>query len=316
MGIYDREYYREAPRGPGFFTGEWSACKVLIWANVGVYLIDWVLKGQLADAFGASEETILGRLEVYRLLTYAFIHSGPIHILFNMLFLWMAGREIETIYGKWEFLAFYLTAAVLGGLAWLGIELAATGSGRGMVGASGAVLAVLVVYAMYYPTREVLVFAILPMPMWLFVMVFVGINALGLMQQIDGDSSSMTAFSTHLGGAGYGFLYKYFDLRWSRMLTWPKRRPKLRVFSPESRERRVAPSVSSGRTGSAKSGVGASPAAPGAPMTRFPDEHLDAKVDEILAKIARDGRSALTEEENRILQEASIRARNRRGEHL
>lgn len=317
MGIYDREYYREGPRVPGFFSGQWSACKVLIWTNLVVFLVDWISHEQLLTAFEASEQAILGDFQIYRLLTYAFVHAGPFHILFNMLFLWMAGREIESIYGKWEFIGFYLAAAVAGGLLWLGIEALTPGPGPSMVGASGAVLAVLVVYAMYYPNQEVLLFFIARVPMWLFVIVYVGLNVLGLMQQMEGQSAAMTAFATHLGGAGYGFLYKYFDLRWSRLLSWPRRRPKLRVFAPGNGARRVAPPVSSGsRSGGAKSGTAATSAAPASPMARFPDEHLDAKVDAILAKIAREGRSSLSDEENGILQEASLRARNRRGEHL
>ena len=59
--------------------------------------------------------------QVWRLLTYAFLHSTdqsiPWHIIFNMLFLWWFGHEMEELYGPREFLTFYLVAAFLGGIA-------------------------------------------------------------------------------------------------------------------------------------------------------------------------------------------------------
>lgn len=326
MGIYDREYYRDGSRGPGFFSGEWSTCKALIWANVTVFVLQWLLAADpgragtdpLSAWFDADSAAIFGELQVWRLLSYAFLHGGPIHLLFNMLFLWMAGREVESIYGKWEFLAFYLTAAVFSGLCWAALDYFGPNPpgvlpGRAM-GASGAVAAVIVVYAMFYPRREVLLFFILPMPMWLFVVFFLGMDALGLIQELRGESGAMVAFAAHLGGAAYGFGYKRLDLRLTKLMDWRRLgRPRLRVYAPEGRGRRVTPSV--GTPGRA---TAARPNAPstGSPMAQFPDDHLDARVDEILAKIAREGRGGLTEEENRILEEASLRARHRRGERL
>jgi hypothetical protein len=164
---------------------------------------------------------------------------------------------------------------------------------------------------LYYPHREILLFFILPVPMWLFAIIFFGRDLLGLVESFQGVNTRPVAFAAHLSGAAYGFLYKTYDLRWSRILagwSWT-RRPRLRVFSPEPRSRRPS------RRGAAAPSRTEAGGRPG-PSGHFPDEHLDAKLDEILAKIAREGRSGLTEEENRILQEASERARNRRGERL
>src|SRR5262249_39604855 len=63
--------------------------------------------------------------QVWRLLTHAFCHErfGVFHILFNMLFLYWWGCTIESMYGTREFLAFYLTAAVVAGLAFVGLDL-------------------------------------------------------------------------------------------------------------------------------------------------------------------------------------------------
>lgn len=324
MGIYDREYYRDGSRGFRFLGGDWSATKILVAINVAVFIAQWVtndgrfgsLGGPITDLFYASHDTIIGQGQVWRLVTYAFLHGTPFHLLFNMLFLWMAGREVEHIYGKTEFFRMYLAACFLAGLTWLAIDTINSpgfqGSGSPMLGASGAVAAVLVIFAMYYPQREVLLFFIVSVPIWLFVVVFLGLDLLGLLGELRGRGDAAVAFSAHLGGAAYGFLYKMYDLQWGHLGRWFARRPKLKVYRPESPGRRVAPSVGvTSRAGSSKSSHGG-----GSGVGQYPDEHLDAKVDEILAKIAREGRSGLTDEENRILQEASLRARNRRGERL
>ena len=90
--------------------------------------------------------------QVWRLLTHAFCHDryGVFHILFNMLFLYWFGCTLESMYGSREFLLFYLAAAVFAGLAFVGLDLY-TGSRIPGIGASGAVMAVTMLYAMHFP---------------------------------------------------------------------------------------------------------------------------------------------------------------------
>src|SRR5262249_29703579 len=113
--------------------------------------------------------------QVWRLLTYAFLHDpdSVFHILFNMLVLWFFCREVEELYGRREFLTFYLMAALVGGVVFTLEQLVLGQVYRGVyyyhhaLGASAAVLAVLVVCVCHYPHRTVLLFFILPMPAWL-----------------------------------------------------------------------------------------------------------------------------------------------------
>ena len=247
---------------------------------------------------------------VWQLLTATFLHSthDPFHLLFNMLFLWMVGREMESMYGSRDFVAMYLGAAIFSTFCWALADYFRHGNGRAaMVGASGAVLAVVVLYTMYYPRREVLLFFVLPVEMWLLLVVYLFIQA---WQFLQGRRHLPSAVAAHLSGAAYGYLYKTFDLRWSR-LSWRRaRRPRLRVVSPEPREKSV--SRPAGPTWSPE------PATANKPSTTavLPEEQLDERLDEVLAKIAREGRAGLTEDENRILQEASQRARNRRSDRI
>jgi membrane associated rhomboid family serine protease len=313
MGIYDREYYRDESRGFAFFSGVAPVCKAIIAVNVAVFLANWIApEADLGGILTANATEIFRQGRVWELLTAAFFHNQPIHILFNMLVLWFFGRELESIYGSREFGLFYLTAAVLGTLVWAILNQFGPAAGLArMYGASGAVAAVFLIYAMYYPTREILLFFILPVPMWLAAALFFGLDFLFLTQQLRGDAPSAgVAFGAHLAGGAYGFLYKYYDLRWSRLIRPPRFRPRLRVVRPEPRDPVTPRPTPPGRT-AAGSTAGRPAAGPVAPP-----EQLDERLDEVLAKIAREGRAGLTEEENLILQEASRRARNRRSDRV
>jgi membrane associated rhomboid family serine protease len=92
-------------------------------------------------------------------LTGAFLHSESSlwHILFNMLALWWFGTDVEDLYGHLEFLAYYLASAVAGNVAFVVAHLAHLQAGAQALGASGAVTAVLLLCAMHFPTRVVLV---------------------------------------------------------------------------------------------------------------------------------------------------------------
>jgi hypothetical protein len=232
-----------------------------------------------------------------------------------MWFLWIVGRDMETLYGSREFLGFYLASAVISTLGWAALSEFSPHSGV-MLGASGAVMAVAVLYAMYFPRRELLLFFVLPVPMWLIVSLYL------FFPLIDRNGAANVAIEAHLVGAACGVVYKYFDLRLTRLLSSnPLRfrfrfgRPKLRIFSPPTPPY-DAPSRGRAQGPTWSSGVGLTGAKPSSSAAVLPEELLDARVDEILAKIAREGREALSEEENRVLQEASRRAKIRRSDRL
>jgi membrane associated rhomboid family serine protease len=306
MGIYDREYYRDKTRGSGWLSGMAPACKAIILANVAVFIAQKFLGRPFDDLFSANSHQIFHQYRVWELLTATFLHDGPWHILVNMMFLWMVGREMESFYGTRNFVALYLVAAVLSTLAWAVADTYEANAGRvPMIGASGAVMAVVVLYTLYYPKREVLLF-IFPVEMWLLLVIFLGSDLIFFLSHANGP----VAYASHLGGAAFGYLFKVGDLRISRLEKLLRRKPRLRVVSPEPRES----SPSRPTVGATRSPNAASTRI--APTIVIPEEQFDERLDEILVKIARDGRSALSEEDNRILDEASRRARNRRSERI
>jgi membrane associated rhomboid family serine protease len=316
MGIYDREYYRrEGPSFLGALTGTGQVCKWLILANVAVFIVQMVTRqnmevmtrhgpvevwapGWFTEAFVLNTDAIL-RGQIWRLLSYAFLHdiSGglPWHIIFNMLFLWWFGSEVEGLYGAREFLAVYLVAAVVGGLAFVFWALA-TGSEAFCLGASGAVTAVMVLFAFHFPTRMIYIWFILPVPIWAFV-------AFQIIQDSFVFLSGMkttTAVAVHLGGAAFATLYYKMNWRLLRLLPslqeWQRRRsqPRLRVYREDEEEQAAPVSVSA------------------APRTPPVDEHLEAQVDALLDKVARFGKESLTESERQLLLRAGEIYKRRR----
>jgi membrane associated rhomboid family serine protease len=304
MGIYDREYYRGEAGGPSWFGGVAPWCKTLIVVNCVAFLLQHAMvrdSSLFTDWLEASPEGIFQHGRIWQLWTATFLHANVLHILGNMWFLWLVGREMETQYGSRDFLAFYLLAGGVSTLGWALFKMAQGLGTAHMLGASGAVMAVVTLFTLFYPRREI-IFIVLPMPMWVLLAIYLVLPLVAHDQRV--------AYEAHLVGAAFGFCYKQFDLRLSRLTKGRFRKPRLRIFTPvkvdQPRSRPPGSSRSSGE------GLGTKASA----VSVLPEEQLDARLDEVLAKIAREGRSALTEEEQRVLQEASRRARDKRSDRL
>ena len=248
MGIYDRDYYRrEGPSYLGAFVEQGYVCKWLIGINVVAFVVQLITR-PAADlpGFASGFGWVTGTFElnvsevvhgqVWRLLTYAFLHdpNDLMHILFNMLFLWWFGKDVESIYGRLEFLAIYLVAALASGMAFMLAYYASMSKAQLCLGASGAVMAVLVLCALHFPRRIILLFFLVPVPIWLFVVFLVAQDMYGLWRQ---DESKRIAFSGHLAGAAFAFAYYKLQIRlvalWPRLVRWrrPQFRPRLRSLS-------------------------------------------------------------------------------------
>lgn len=128
-----------------------KAVPVLIAINVLVYLYTMGLVThprfqQMWALTGWGLE--MGRW--WQLVTHAFLHGGIMHLLFNMMGLWFAGRIVERVLGTSRFLVLYLSAAIAGGLFQL-----AFGAGGPLIGASGAVFGVLIAFTTMFPESQI-----------------------------------------------------------------------------------------------------------------------------------------------------------------
>jgi hypothetical protein len=140
-------------------------------------------------------------------VTYQFLHdlSGVMHVLMNMLFLWVFGGAVESRFGRWQFLLFYLGAGTIAGAAHMAMSAAP------VIGASGAVAGVGGSFAALFPRSRVRVLCMFPMVgVWgIPALWFIGFYfALDLLMQtsslLDGGGERV-AYAAHLAGYLYGF---------------------------------------------------------------------------------------------------------------
>lgn len=313
MGIYDRDYERSYDTGSGWRdgagfgghggVGAWTAGGKLIALMGAVYVAQLLLERPLAGAFSdllsLPAEWWREPWRVYGFISYPLLHStdGVFHLLFNALALYFFGQAVERRVGGREYVAFFFAAAAFAGLVWSGVETIADSGPRSplLLGASGGIAGVLVLFALWYPHVQVYLMGLLPVPAWVMALLFIGQDIYGAIGR-----TGNVAYSAHLGGALFGYLYYRYGWRASDWLpAWAfgggpggasrrgglgsmlKRRPNLRVHREAEED----------------------------DETEVTD---DDRVDEILRKIQSHGQSSLTREERRILEQASRRYQQRR----
>jgi rhomboid family protein len=170
---------------------------------------DVVCEGQrvtLSDGSAATvERTPSGPSTWLTLLTSMFLHGGILHLLGNMVFLWIFGTTVEDSMARWRYVLFYL----LGGLAAIGLQVAfGPSSTAPTIGASGAIAAVLGGYILLYPRARVvtvvfivLLFTLIELPAWLMLGIWFleqaafAASSLGTPQ-----GGSGVAYAAHVGG--------------------------------------------------------------------------------------------------------------------
>lgn len=293
MGIYDRDYYRDERSGLASLIPEGGICKFLIIAQIAAFALQALDRNGVSESLGLQLAGLMSG-EVWRILTFPFVQQSLsiMTLAFSLLFLWWFGSDLEQMYGSTEFLCFYLLSALIGGAAFLGVAYLRNVPGELLFGAFGPITAVTVLYAWHFPNHTIRLFFFLPVPMWLLVIIEM-LGALMLAREQAAYILAAGAFSS---------LYYKKQWRFSGLFqgfgTWnsrPKARAKLRVFHPEVDEDFGEPV-----------GVSAPKSAP------LLDEHLEAKVDAVLEKMARSGKESLSDKERDILLQASEIYRRKR----
>ena len=300
MGLYDRDYYRDEEPSGIRLAANWSAVTTLIVVNVAIALcgmflpIDRLTKQNwLTEHFGLAPDLFHHPLYFWQLFTYGFLHD-PLdiwHLAFNMLGLFVFGRDVEGVYGRREFFRLYISLIILAGLFYEVVQIASADR-HPVIGASGAVMGVAVIFACHFPRRKMLVFPIpFPIPAAVLVGVYIVYEFLATQNQ-----ASLVAHWVHLGGAAFGFLYyktgwnlfRLWPSRWSvGTIGLPRRGPKLRVHQEMVDE--PPPEDDYLTTG-----------------------RLQKRVDQLLEKISTSGEGSLTDEERQFLAEASRRYQQHR----
>lgn len=301
MGIHDRDYYRDESRSLFDAWGRQGAIVWIIIITSVVFFLQCLSGGPYTSdltKFGEYSYKMVVAGEVWRLLTPLFLHASLWHLFWNMYLLYWAGSRIEEIYGSRETASFYLLSGIFASAAYLLGQLAGlVPLNAAVIGASGAVMAVLVLFALHFPYQRLLLFWILPIPAWLLVAIYVALDLLGA-----ASGGGPVAYAVHLAGALFALLYFQSGVRFTgalgRSLRLPTRRvhPQLRIVPREAPEVEPVAAVVESPPKSADA----------------VDEHLEAKLDRILEKVSQSGQESLTHEERDLLVKASELYKKRR----
>jgi membrane associated rhomboid family serine protease len=187
--------------------------QALILANVGVFLLQSFAGDVLIANFALwplGSSSVLGGevgFELWQIVTYGFLHGNLWHLFFNMFAVFMFGADLERLFGPRRYLALYFASVITAAIAQLLVSGIANPMPYPTVGASGGVFGLLLAFGMYFPHRMiVLLFPPIPMPAWLFVMLY---GALELVLGVTGTQEGVAHFA-HLGGMLGAFLVLRF----------------------------------------------------------------------------------------------------------
>lgn len=284
MGIYDRQYYHddEPPRRVRSSAPRMMTTQLIIVTLVIYFANEFFFQSKAANRFALQANLFRDNWQIWQLLTYGFLHAGLqsstgiFHILWNMYGLFLFGRDVELRYGRQEMLRFYLVAIIVSGGVWLLVRIFLNQPVSSLVGASGGVTAVLVLYCFTFPQRRLLLMGIWAVPAWGLGVMFVLFDLVGAA----GGGSGTTAYEAHLAGAAFAFVY--FSRRWNLGRfgslpgkNWFKRQPRLKVHRAEE------------------------------------DQKTDLAADKILEKIRHHGEASLSKKERRIMEDYSRRMREK-----
>lgn len=301
MGLYERSYARASDRGePGsgwLRTGAWSVNTWIIAINVAVFIVGamtrtgfgrWMWEwGNFSTARACFWQNKAGQvvfgLEVWRFVTFQFLHANVMHLFFNMFGLYLFGEMVERRLGRRGYASFYICCGVFGAIAYLALNMLGAvfhlrlpgllfeSPHTPLVGASAGVFGVLLAAAYIQPNALMqILFLPISIRLQTLVYIYVGLAAVNLLrsgQNAGGDAA-------HLGGAIAGF----FFIRRSHLL-----HDFFDVLGPPK--------------GKARKGRG---------MPRETPRPTDtAEVDRILAKVRTEGLQSLSDREREALRRAT-----------
>jgi membrane associated rhomboid family serine protease len=202
--LSDRDYMKPSPppkrrswRPPGYSSFNLDPVWTLIGLNL-VFFLATTIRSDLVYTLGFAPPLFLER--PWTLLTSLFVHANITHILFNMLALYYFGRMLNMIIGQTKFLLLYFIGGIVGNLLFMVLNLS---SNANLFGASGAVYAVAGALVVMMPKLRVNFWGIIPMPLWVFVVIFMGLLSLPPFVDIQ------IAWQAHMGGLASGLLAGY-----------------------------------------------------------------------------------------------------------
>ncbi|MDZ7847276.1 MAG: rhomboid family intramembrane serine protease [Owenweeksia sp.] len=236
----------------------WHALTKLIIVNLGVFLLYYIFRAigslitvpihQLFEEWIALPNTLNVLVtRPWTLVTYMFFHQGFIHIFFNLLILYLAGKLFLEYLGDRRLLSFFILGGLIGGVMFVifyNIFPAFEGVVTNNRGASAGVMAILIGIAAYVPRFPVKLFFVLKLDLWIVAALVLLMDLVAI-----GDQKNMGGHIAHLGGAFFGYLsvqqYKRghdwtegFSKFMDNLVNWFRAKPKVRkVYSKPRNDR-------------------------------------------------------------------------------
>lgn len=235
MGLYDRDYTQADSQSRDQYAPQMRlglpqltpAVKWLLIINFGIYLLKIIFfpKGQLDILFSVYPKSVGSALQLWRLVSYQFLHGNGGHIFFNMIGLFFLGPTLEQHWGSRKFIIFYLSCGIAGGLFFTILCLIHPAWAGPLIGASGSILGLMAACAILFPQFVVFII-IFPVPIRVAAIGFTVIYLLNILawgENAGGDAAHLAGMIT---GAAYVFSQswrnkltaKFHASRWEKII--------------------------------------------------------------------------------------------------
>lgn len=303
MSAADRDYWKEDESSSSSLP-QWPVTYWMMAILVACYALQCInevyAKGEIFNYLALTADALKSGY-VWQLITFQFLHANTLHLIFNLVGLYMFGTTIEYVLGRKRFLIAYLGAGAVGGLLQVLLMILMPRSyGLSVVGASAGVEALFALFCLLNPMAVVNVMLVLPVRARVLLYIVTGIEMFFTI--VPTRSEMGVAHAAHFGGILFATLW----VRWGWHHEWnmlpgaalvdrikglfyrPRRSPPLKVLK-----------------GGENGRVRPTPAPPEVAAEDLPPaEFIAREVDPILDKIAAHGMASLTERERRILAAA------------
>jgi len=218
MGLYDRDYtqadfesgHRSDPYMRMTMPKITPVVKWLLIINVSVFVIMFLIdppESFFFHWFSVYPVTVLTSLQIWRLVTYQFLHATPLHIFGNMLILFFFGPMLERLWGSRKFLTFYLVCGAIGGLLYPFLVLVGWLDVAYLVGASGSILGMLAAGTILFPNMMIYILGIIPIKLRVLTIIIAAISVISLLRPDKVGNAGGEA--AHLGGMVAGAVYVF-----------------------------------------------------------------------------------------------------------
>lgn len=212
----------------------------LLIINAAIFVLTFMMPSineMFIRLFSVFPATPAMSLQVWRWITYQFLHDGFFHLFFNMLILYFFGPMLERMWGSKRFLIFYLTCGAMGGILYTIFALTGVLGIGTLIGASGAIYGMLAAVAILYPHIKVLVMFVFPVPLCVLAPIMAAVS---FMSMLGGPNAG--GHAAHFAGMAAGAIYVMWK-PWTRKLSQPSARPTIKWQHKMNQERALQADV-------------------------------------------------------------------------